>query len=85
VGHQARVLRPSGSTHGGPPYPFLRVHDSWYPWYQISSAAPECLASEVSPNVLDLPVSAKLPSALSDLGLTHRVLLGSGRVINDSD
>jgi hypothetical protein len=83
--HPARVLRPSGLTLGCSPVPFLWVLDTWYPWYQISSAAPECLASELPSNVLDLPVLAKLPSALSDLRLTHWVLLGFGWVPNDSD
>jgi hypothetical protein len=50
----------------GPPVPFLQVNDTWYPWYQISSATPECLASEPYPNVLDLPILAKFPSALPD-------------------
>jgi hypothetical protein len=50
-----------------PPVPFLRVQEMWYPWYQISLAALECLASELYPSVLDLPVLVKLPSAL--LGL----------------
>jgi hypothetical protein len=69
----------------GPLVPFFWVHDTWYPWYQISSASLECLASKLSPNVLDFPVSAKLLSALSDLRLTRWVLLGSGQVLNDSD
>jgi hypothetical protein len=56
----------------------------WYPWYQISSVALECLASKLYPNVLDLPISAKMSSALLDIRLTHQVLPGSGRVLNDS-
>jgi hypothetical protein len=84
MGHLARDLRLSGPTHGCPPISFLPVHDTWYPWYKISSAAPECLASELCPNVLDLPVLEKLPSALSNLRSTCHVLPGSSRVLNDS-
>jgi hypothetical protein len=64
MGHLARVFRLSGPTHGWPPVPFLQVHDTWYPWYQISLATLECLASELYPNELDLPILVKLPSAL---------------------
>jgi hypothetical protein len=46
---------------------------------------PECLASELPPNVLNLPVLVKLPSALFDIRLTRRVLLGPGQVLNNSD
>jgi hypothetical protein len=63
MGHLARVLRPSGPIHGSPPVPFLRVQEMWYPWHQILSVAAECLASELYPNVLDLPVLVKLSSA----------------------
>jgi hypothetical protein len=69
----------------GPPVPFLRVQKIWYPWYQISSATPECLASELYPDELDLPVLAKLSSALPSLKLVRRVLLGSNRVLKDSN
>jgi hypothetical protein len=31
----------------GPPVPLGRVQEMWYPWYQTSLAAPECLASEL--------------------------------------
>jgi hypothetical protein len=68
-----------------PSVSLLRVHDMWYPWYKILSAAPECLTSEFYPNELDLPVPAKLLSDLPDLRLIHRVLPGFGRVLNDSD
>jgi hypothetical protein len=85
MGHLVRVFRPSGPTHGWPPVSFLRVHDTWYPWYLISSAAPECLASELYPNELNLHVLTKLPSALLNLKLIRRVLLDSGRVLIDSD
>jgi hypothetical protein len=68
-----------------PPIPFLRVQETWYPWYQISSIAPECLASKLYYDELDLPVLVKLSSALPGLKLVCRVLLGSGRVLNDSD
>jgi hypothetical protein len=57
----------------------------WYPWYQVLSAAPECLASELHHYLLDLPILVKLPSALPGLKLVCQVLLGSGRVLNDSD
>jgi hypothetical protein len=52
---------------------------------QISSASVECLASELYYDELDLPVLAKLRSALPSLKLFHWVLLGSGQVLNDSD
>jgi hypothetical protein len=69
----------------GPPIPFHRVHDTWYPWDQMSSAAPDCLASELYPNEPNLPVLAKLPSALPELKLVCWVLPDSSRVLNDSD
>jgi hypothetical protein len=65
------------------PVPFLRVHDVWYPRYQISSTTPDCLASELYPNEPDLPNLAKLSSPLPDLKLIRRVLPDSGRVLND--
>jgi hypothetical protein len=76
---------PSGLTHGRSPVPFVQVHDMWYPWYQISSATPECLASELYLIEPDLPALAKFPSALPELKLSRRVLRGSGQVLNDSD
>jgi hypothetical protein len=45
-------------------------------------SSPECLASELYP---DLPVLVKLLSALHDLRLIYRVLPSSGQVLNDSD
>jgi hypothetical protein len=77
----------------GPPIPLGRV-GGWSPYsvplspsYVVPDnvSSPECLASELYPNVLDIPVSTKLPSALLGLRLTHRVLPSSGRVLNDSD
>jgi hypothetical protein len=47
MGLMAHVLKLSGPTHGSPPVPFHRVQEMWYPWYQILSAAPEFLASEL--------------------------------------
>jgi hypothetical protein len=69
----------------GPPVPFLRNHDTWYPWYQISLAAPECLARELYPDEPDPPVPVKLLSAPPDSKLVRRVLPDTGRVPNDSD
>jgi hypothetical protein len=37
TGHLAWVIRPSEPTHTQPLVPFLRVHDTQYPWYKISS------------------------------------------------
>jgi hypothetical protein len=51
----------------------------------MSSAAPEYLASELYPNELNLPALSKLPSALPDFKLIHRLLPDSGHVPNDSD
>jgi hypothetical protein len=48
----------------GPPIPFLQVQEMRYPWYQILSVAPECLAIELYPNVSDLSVLAQFLSAL---------------------
>jgi hypothetical protein len=53
-------------------------YDTWYLWYQISSAAPDCLASKLYYDELDLPVLVKLPSALPGLKLVRRVLLSYG-------
>jgi hypothetical protein len=39
MAHLAWVFRLSGPTHGWPHVPFLRVHDMWHSWYQISSGA----------------------------------------------
>jgi hypothetical protein len=50
---------------------FYQVQETWYQWYQISSAIPECLASELYPDVLDLPILAKLSSALLGLKLVR--------------
>jgi hypothetical protein len=84
-GHLAHVLRPSGMTHGRPPYSFPLSPGHVVPMVPDLISSPECLASELHPNVLDLPILAKVPSALPSLKLAHRVLLGSGRVQNDSD
>jgi hypothetical protein len=68
MGLLACALSLSGLTHGRPPVPFTRVQQMWYPWYQISSAAPHVLGKRalILVNQFFLFV-VKLPSAASDL------------------
>jgi hypothetical protein len=67
MGLVARVFRLSGPTHGCPPCSFPLTPGGVVPMVPdlISSHPPsECLASELHPYVLDLPVFMKLASVL---------------------
>jgi hypothetical protein len=59
-------LGPVGRLMEDPPVPFHQLQEMWYPWYQTSSAAPECLASE-----LGLPVIGKVVECSVQLGLVR--------------
>jgi hypothetical protein len=70
MGLLARVLSPSGLTIGRPPVPFYRVHETWYPWYQTSSAAPECLASELKSQSTRSSYFGEVVECFVQLGIT---------------
>jgi hypothetical protein len=69
MGHLARVLRLSGPTHGTP-LPWILSSESMRRGTHGTRShlqPPECLARELSLNVLDLPILVKMLSALPDL------------------
>jgi hypothetical protein len=85
MGHLAYVLSTSGLTHGRPPYSFPPRLGDVVPIVPYLINSPEYLASKLYPNLLGLPILAKLLSALPGLKLVRRVILDSSRVLNNSD